>query len=68
MHSHDDSRSSREADIDGTIDPESRRQSVPPGEADSAVGIAHRVNYIGLRSAFCIHISDLTNVLDRSAS
>jgi hypothetical protein len=65
VHSHDGLGSSRETDIDVTMDAESRRQSVADGEADSAVGIAHKVNHFGSRTAFSVLICDLFN---RSAS
>lgn len=65
MHSHGVSGSSGETDIDATMDAESRRQSVADGEADSAVGIAHKVNHLWSRTAFSVLICDLFN---RSAS
>lgn len=49
VHAHGDVGSSRKSGIGVTIDAESRRQSVAPGEADSAVGIAHKVAHSPLR-------------------
>jgi hypothetical protein len=66
VHSHDGSRASREADIDVAMDAESRRQSVAAGEADSAVGIAHKV-YITLSHAMrslSITVTYLTTLTD----
>lgn len=59
VHHHGGSGSSRETDIDATMDAESRRQSVADGEADSAVGIAHKVHHFGSRTAFSVLICDL---------
>lgn len=52
IHPRDGSQAYRETDIDITTDAGSRRQSVAAGEADSAVGIAHKVNYFRSRHAF----------------
>ncbi|KAL2132345.1 hypothetical protein VTI74DRAFT_3916 [Chaetomium olivicolor] len=43
LHSHDGSQASRDIEVEITMDTESRRQSVAVGEADSAVGIAHKI-------------------------
>jgi hypothetical protein len=52
MHSHGDSQASRESDLDVTMDAEA-------AEADSAVGIAHKVN-----NDFSVLIRDLTSSID----